>query len=149
MALTPRQQRFVEEYLVDLNATQAAIRAGYAVSGASVEGVRLLGNAKIAEAVAEARKMQSERVNLRADDVVRELMKIGFSDIRKAVKWYSQTNVAAIDGDADIEALADEVCGGEGSRLYRDGGITELKELGKVRHRARLGYYRPDAPPNM
>jgi phage terminase small subunit len=47
MALTPKRQRFVEEYLVDLKATQAAIRAGFAPSGASVEGARLLRNAKV------------------------------------------------------------------------------------------------------
>jgi phage terminase small subunit len=43
--MTPKQERFVEEYICDLNATQAAIRAGYAAGSADVEGVRLLGNA--------------------------------------------------------------------------------------------------------
>ena len=46
-SLTPRQARFVKEYLVDLNGTQAAIRAGYSASGADVQAVRLLGNARV------------------------------------------------------------------------------------------------------
>jgi len=45
------------------------------------------------------------------------------------------------------QKLADEVCGGEGTRLYRSGGINELKAAGKVKNKRRLGYYRPDAPP--
>jgi len=46
ITLTARQERFVDEYLVDLNATQAAIRAGYSAKSAHVEGSRLLTNAK-------------------------------------------------------------------------------------------------------
>ncbi len=49
--LTARQERFVDEYLADLNATQAAIRAGYSARSAHVEGSRLLTNAKVAAAI--------------------------------------------------------------------------------------------------
>lgn len=87
--LTPKQRAFVREYLIDLNATQAAIRAGYAESGASVEGSRLLANAKIASAVEAAMKMRAQRTEITADRVLQELAKIGFCDIRKAVKWQS------------------------------------------------------------
>jgi hypothetical protein len=48
------------------------------------------------------------------------------------------------------QRLADEVCGGEGSRLYkssREGDLNELMDLGRVANKARLGYYRPDSPP--
>lgn len=45
--LTPRQQRFVDEYLIDLNATQAAIRAGYSEKGATVRGSELLASRKV------------------------------------------------------------------------------------------------------
>ena len=68
--MTPKQQRFVSEYLVDLNATQAAIRAGYAKSGASVEGVRLLSNAKVAAAVATAQAERSKRTEVTKDYVL-------------------------------------------------------------------------------
>ena len=53
MSLTPKQRRFVNEYCVDENATQAAIRAGYSQNGAGVTGHELLKNPKIKEAIAE------------------------------------------------------------------------------------------------
>ena len=53
--LTPKQDQFVKEYLVDLNATQAAIRAGYSAKTANEQGSRLLANAKVSAAIAEAR----------------------------------------------------------------------------------------------
>ena len=49
--LTEKQKRFVAEYLIDLNATQAAIRAKYSPKTADVQGVRLLGNVKVQEAL--------------------------------------------------------------------------------------------------
>ncbi len=73
--LTPKQQRFVDEYLVDLNATQAAIRTGYSAKTAKVQGSRLLTNAAICAAVAEARTKQSERTGITAEyvlDTIRE-----------------------------------------------------------------------------
>ncbi len=70
ISMTPKQQRFVQEYLVDLNATQAAVRAGYARSGASVEGVRLLANAKVAAAVAAAQAERSKRTEVTQDYVL-------------------------------------------------------------------------------
>jgi phage terminase small subunit len=59
---TARQQRFVEEYLVDLNATQAAIRAGYSARTAGQFASRLLKDVKIAAAIAELRAKRSEKV---------------------------------------------------------------------------------------
>lgn len=106
--MTPKQKRFVDEYLVDLNATQAAIRCGYAPGSAEVQGCRLLSNAKIAEAVQKAMDSRAARTEITADRVLSELAKIGFADIRRAIKWYSQTNVAAIDDDPDSQALVDE-----------------------------------------
>ena len=55
MDLTPKQEAFVQEYLIDLNATQAAIRAGYSEKTANEQGSRLLANVKIAKAIAEAK----------------------------------------------------------------------------------------------
>lgn len=65
--MTPKQQRFVTEYLKDLNATQAAIRAGYAESGAGVEGARLLKNANVAQAIAVRQVRVAERNDLTVD----------------------------------------------------------------------------------
>jgi hypothetical protein len=71
--LTPKQRRFVDEYLVDLNATQAAIRAGYSARTANEQGARLLANASLAAAVQSAQLARSERVRITQDDVLRGL----------------------------------------------------------------------------
>jgi phage terminase small subunit len=94
--------------MVDLNATQAAIRAGYSAKSAYSIGEENLRKPDVASAVERAMAERSARTEITADRVLRELAKIGFSDIRRAVKWYSQTNVATVDTDADMEALADE-----------------------------------------
>lgn len=69
MALTPKQQRFVEEYMVDLNATQAAIRAGYSAKTAHVQGPRLLGNVGVAAAIQSGVTKRAKRVEVTADYV--------------------------------------------------------------------------------
>lgn len=108
MKLTAKQESFVREYLIDLNATQAAIRSGYSAKTAGQIGDENLKKPGIAAAIQKAMDERAARTEITADRVLKELAKIGFSDIRRAVKWYSQTNVAAIDSDADIEALAEE-----------------------------------------
>jgi phage terminase small subunit len=108
VALTPKQQAFVAEYLIDLNATQAAIRAGYSAETANEQGSRLLANVSVKAAVESAMEERASRTQITADRVLTELAKLGFSDIRRAVKWHSQVNVAAVDSDADMEALASE-----------------------------------------
>lgn len=87
--LTAKQRSFVREYLIDLNATQAAMRAGYSERCAHVEGARLLKNAKVEAAISAAMDLRSKRTDITADRVLKELAKIGFSDIRKVVKWQS------------------------------------------------------------
>ncbi|HIF5510040.1 terminase small subunit [Pasteurella multocida] len=74
--LTDKQKRFVEEYLIDLNATQAAIRAGYAEKAANREGSRLLSNVDIQEAIQKAQNTRAERVQISQDDVLRDLMEL-------------------------------------------------------------------------
>ena len=71
--LTPRQARFVEEYLIDLNGAQAAIRAGYKAVNARNIAYGHLAKPHIQAAIAEGRKQQSERLHLSADRVVQGL----------------------------------------------------------------------------
>lgn len=85
--LEPRQQRFVDEYLVDLNATQAAIRAGYSKKTAQPASSRLLSHVIIADAIAAKRAKLAEKFEVTRDQVLREYAKIGFSDIRRAITW--------------------------------------------------------------
>ncbi len=79
--MTPKQQRFVAEYLVDLNATQAAIRAGYSAKTADVQGPRLLGNVGVASAIAAARARLASKHDVTLDRIVSELAKIGFANM--------------------------------------------------------------------
>lgn len=73
--LTPKQQRFVEEYLIDLNATQAAIRAGYSEKTAAVIGAENLIKPNIAKAIQEAQESLSNKTQLTVDMVVNGLLK--------------------------------------------------------------------------
>lgn len=70
MALNTKQQRFVEEYLVDLNGTQAAIRAGYAVKGAATQASRLLLNVEIQAAITAGRKQMADATGITAEKVL-------------------------------------------------------------------------------
>ena len=76
MALTDKQAKFVDEYLIDLNATQACIRAGYSAKTADRIGPELLGKTCVAEAVKAAMEKRSKRVQRTADDVMRDLAAI-------------------------------------------------------------------------
>lgn len=80
--MTPKQQRFIEEYLVDLNATEAAKRAGYSEKTAYSQGQRLLKNAEVAAQISEAQQERGEKTGVTAERVLEELGSIGFSDIR-------------------------------------------------------------------
>lgn len=81
MALNDKQRRFVDEYLKDLNATQAAIRAGYSKKTAEQTASRLLSFVKVKEAIAEAMKNREKRTEITQDKVLRELAKIGFANM--------------------------------------------------------------------
>lgn len=79
--LTAKQQRFVEEYLIDLNATQAAIRAGYSAKRAAEIGYQLLQKTTVQEMIQTAQQERSERTQITADQVLQELAKLGFSNM--------------------------------------------------------------------
>jgi phage terminase small subunit len=79
--LTPKQERFIAEYLIDLNATQAAIRAGYSEKTARSIGAENLAKPDIQAALQEAMRARAERTDVTADMVVRELAKIGFANM--------------------------------------------------------------------
>jgi phage terminase small subunit len=85
--MTPKQEAFVREYLIDLNATQAAIRAGYSPATANEQASRLLANVSVAAAVQEAKNKRAARTEITQDRVLAELAKIGFADMRKLLRW--------------------------------------------------------------
>lgn len=87
--LTPKQQAFVQEYLVDLNATQAAIRAGYSPKTAYRTGADNLKKPQIAEAISGAQQERGKRLQVDADEVLERLTAIARGEVRteKATKF--------------------------------------------------------------
>ncbi|AVJ20997.1 terminase small subunit [Pseudomonas phage UFJF_PfDIW6] len=81
MALTQKQRLFVDEYLIDLNATQAAIRAGYSKRTAGQIGDENLKKPQIAQAIKEAMDSRSKRVQINADYVLNRLVEIDQLDV--------------------------------------------------------------------
>ena len=71
--LTPKQKAFVDQFLVDLNGTQAAIRAGYSENSANPQAARLLAKASVQEAVQDARAKQEQRTHITQDFVLERL----------------------------------------------------------------------------
>jgi len=80
-ALNPRQTRFCEEYVVDLDAHQAAARAGYSAKTAVSQGHRLLQNAKVQKKIQQLKMIRSDAIDSRAEDVIREVALLAHSDI--------------------------------------------------------------------
>lgn len=74
--LTDKQEMFCREYLIDLNATQAAIRAGYSENTADVQGSRLLGNVKVQEFLSKLASERRDRVSVDADYVLKQAVKL-------------------------------------------------------------------------
>lgn len=94
MALTPKQERFVAEYLVDLNATQAAIRAGYSKRTAEQQGPRLLGKVEVREAIQAAQRPQLEKVGLSAERTKEVIRRVIDADVRQL--FDAQGNIVPI-----------------------------------------------------
>ena len=90
MALTNKQKAFVKEYLVDLNATQAAIRAKYSKKTAGAIGEENLKKPDIAKAIQAEMDKRSKRTEITADKVLQELAKLGFADIRNVFNEHGQ-----------------------------------------------------------
>lgn len=134
--LTDKQARFIEEYLVDLNATQAAIRAGYAPKDADVQGPRLLGNVGVATAIAVAKAERSRRIGLTADRVIEELAVVAFARMGEYVTW-GPNGVTLVDSDTvDTRAVAEVR-----ETVTQHGGSTGIKLHDKIAALTKLGQH--------
>lgn len=97
--LRDKQRRFVDEYLIDLNATQAAIRAGYSVKTANEQGSRLLANVSVQTAIAEKMADRSRRTGVNQDRVVLELAKIAFVKLTDIIDEKGKIKDTATEDD--------------------------------------------------
>lgn len=85
--LTKKQQLFAQEYLVDLNATQAAIRAGYSAKSARVKGCDLLKDPRIKEIIDKRLEELAERTRMTQEQVFQELVKVAKADMTTFATW--------------------------------------------------------------
>lgn len=106
--LTDKQKRFVEEYLIDLNATQAAIRAGYSEDTARQIGAENLSKPVIQEAIQQAQNKRSERTQITQDDVIRRLIEI--ADISTGKKSITETEIARTEGGVVVGTDVEKTC---------------------------------------
>lgn len=108
MELTPKQAAFVREYLIDLNATQAAIRAGYSPKTAQEQSARLLSNAMVKAEVEKASAKRAEKLEISAERVLTEISRMAFYDPLDLIEIIR-------------EALPDEIA--DGVELSDDGKV--------------------------
>lgn len=97
--LTAKQQRFCDEYLIDLNATQAAIRAGYSLKTARAQGQRMLTNVDIQTYISELIKKREERTEITQDSVLRELALIAFAKASDYAKVIEKDAMIEVEGN--------------------------------------------------
>lgn len=104
--MTKKQNRFVEEYLIDLNATQAAIRAGYSVNTAQQMGSENLSKPVIQTAIAKAMAERSKRTGVNQDRIVLELAKLAFVNMTDVVNKKGEIkDTATADDLSCIESI--------------------------------------------
>jgi phage terminase small subunit len=152
MALTPKQQRFVDEYLIDLNATQAAIRAGYSAKTAGSIGEENLKKPDISAAIAARQATLQDASHVTQERVIRELALVGFADLGDYMTWNNGgvTLAESTTLDADKRRAVAEVQ----VTFTAEGGSLKLKLHSKLaaldklaRHLGLLTPPAPEAPP--
>ena len=131
MKLNTKQKMFVKEYLIDLNATQAAIRAGYAPRTANRTGSRLLSHVVIRAALEKAIKKREERTEITQDMVIKELAKIGFANIGDYVSFTGEGDpfVDLSDMTKDQSAALSEITVDD----YTDGRGEDARDVKRVK----------------
>ncbi len=139
--LTPKQERFVAEYLVDLNAAGAYRRAGYKVRNdnvAAVEGHRLLRNPNVVAVIAAGQAQRAARVQVEADEVLRGLLRIARADMRKYASWgpegviLKESSTLSDDDAAAVAELSQTISESGGSiRFKLHDKLSAWEKLGK------------------
>ena len=132
--MTKKQKRFIEEYLIDLNATQAAIRAGYSPDTAKSIGSENLTKPDIQARIAKAMAERSRRTGVNADRVVMELAKIAFVNASDVID--AETATLKPDGAPDDTAAIQSV---KVKTFGEDGLEREIKMADKLKALELLG----------
>jgi phage terminase small subunit len=147
--LSDKQRRFVAEYLVTLNATQAAIRAGYSEKTAGSQGERLLKNAEVQKSVQAGASKRLDKLELTGNRVLEEMARLGFSDVRE---WFDETGRLrplhelgdnAAKAIASIEIVREKTTRKEGEteEVTVEERVVKVRAWDKVRALEMLGKY--------
>jgi len=138
-----KRERFVDEYLVDLNATQAAIRAGYSPKAAKSCGQRLLTFADVAAAIDARKAKRAEKVEVKAEAVLRELQTFGHVDPGDIVDEKGRLLPLKQMPEAVRRAIAsveiEEIWDGKGDERVQVGELKKVKFWPKHRGLEMLG----------
>jgi phage terminase small subunit len=122
---------FVQEYLLDFNATRAAVRAGYSANSASTTANKLMKEPFVIQGIADAVDRRAARADVKADHVVKELAKLAFSDMRDYAIWdgASLTLIRSQDLPAGASAAVAEV---NETTTASGGSATRIKLYSKI-----------------
>ena len=136
-----KPERFIAEYLIDMNATQAAIRAGYSPKSAHVQGSRLLKNAVIADAIAEGLERLASKLEVTAERVLQERARLAFYNPMRLAGVQTIEQLRALDEDTQRAIQAIDVSPTGELRIRgadKDKSLTALeKHLGMYRDNER------------
>jgi phage terminase small subunit len=143
--LSRKQELFVAEYLVDLNGTRAAIKAGYSEKTATEQASRLLTRVKVVQAIREELEKRFQKLEISADKVLQGIAKMAYFDPRKFFhEDGSLKKVTELDPDT-AQALAgievNEIWSGRGERREQVGTVTRVKFPDRGLNLERLGRY--------
>ena len=127
--LNEKQTRFCQEYVIDLNATQAAIRAGYSKKTAYSQGQRLLKHDEVQEKIQEIKKERGRRCEITQDRVLLEYARLAFFDPRKLFDDEGNPkDVSALDDDTAAALAGLDVV----KEIDPDSGVTSYTKKYKV-----------------
>jgi phage terminase small subunit len=129
--MNPRQQRFVQEYLVSLNATKAAIAAGYSERSAHVHGCKLLKEPKVAAEIAVQQRAAADRAGISVDRVIQELARIAFANMEDFARFGGDAVDLVDSGSLTREQLAAVAELGQTASKY--GNSVRFKLHDKIR----------------
>jgi phage terminase small subunit len=133
-----KRKRFATEYLVDFNGTQAAIRAGYAPSGASAEAGRLLADVRVKALIDQAQAAQAARTDIKQEECVAQLRRLAFANLEDFTRVDGTKRVLDMSGCtrdqmAAVQELTEDVTGGTGDGERKQVLRTKLKLKDQVK----------------
>lgn len=147
MSLNPQQLKFVQEYMVDMNSGQAAIRAGYSAATAYQIASRLLKNVHVSAALNKEMAARGSRLQLKADRIIIELMRVAFANIRDVARWNQEKleYIPSDDIDDDAASAIAEITDKTTATSGRNGDTVKREQRVKMHDKLRalelLGKY--------